>query len=201
MSRKLNIELIAGVIVDFDKTYIPPINWDDTIQVPVLTQNIHELNNNQFDDYVNSQKIIKVLSEKLSLKIIDSLFYEPDIRDINNIIGYRVTTSKSEFVLGLMEVHPEYKSNTGYKQCPSIPLVQDDSEKANIIKAGELNNISDELIGKVKHKLMLIQNEWNYSHYGAKFHKLALTAQHILLQVGVDVELTDIKLMIVWYWK
>ncbi|BDA76079.1 hypothetical protein CAL7716_102450 (plasmid) [Calothrix sp. PCC 7716] len=201
MFQKLKIELIAGLVVS-NCTYIPPINWDEDILLPTLPPvNIFELKSNEFEDYVNKQKIINVLSQRTSLKIADCLFYEKDIRGINNIVGYRISSSENRFAMGLSEVHSEYKSSSGYKHCLSLPLEDDNSEEARVIRTNQINDIPPRLIEKVKHKLMLIQNDWNYSSYNKKIFEIALTTRHILSQLEFDAELSDIKLMIVWCWK
>lgn len=203
MPRSLNIELIAGVIVD---DYIPPNGrWNNTIQLPEKPScKIIEMSQREFEQYVNNSYIKEILSERPSMDMVDCIFHEPEMMDTSNIIGYRIASCDDTFAFGLMEVlgtHEEYQCKSGYKYCHSIPLDEEHSSVAHIIRTSPPDSIDINLIDKVKQKIILIQNGWNYRYFKDKMYVYAVTTQYVLSQIGVDIDANDVKLMIVWYWK
>ncbi len=202
MPQSLTIHLIAGVI--YEEHILYPYESKEKIELPESTQqNILEMSQREIDDHFHNNYVRKMLLERPSLDTVDCIFHEGEFERISNIIGYRIASSNDEFTLGLSEIYPKYQNSSGYEFCPSIPIEKDTSEEARIFKYNLLSesNISIEMLKKVKHKTMLIQNGWNYKHYGDEMPYIAMTAQYVLAQIDIDVQVSDIKLIMVWCWN
>lgn len=167
MSLNLGISLIAGVVFE---EYIPSCSqWKDTIKLPEITPVSLEMSQRKFDETINHNYIKQILLERPSLDTVDCIYHKLEFKKICNIIGYRIASVDGEFALGLMEIHPEYFNESGYNYCPSIPIEEDTSEEAYIIK-NQTPDIPIGMIERVKHKTMLIQNGWNYKNLHIKCH-------------------------------
>lgn len=201
MPRSLSIHLIAGVI--YEEHIFYPYESKDKIELPDTTQqSILEMSQREIDDHFNNSHIRKILLERPSLDTVDCIFHKSEFQEIRNIIGYRISSCDSEVALGLGEIYSKYQSNAGYEFCPSIPIEKDITEEARIIKYNLLSesDISIGIVKNIRHKMMLIQNDWNYKYYGDKMPYIAMTAQYVLAQVDIDVQVNDIKLIMVWCW-
>jgi hypothetical protein len=202
MPRSLSIHLIGGVV--YEEHILYSYKSKEKIELPESTQqNILEMSQREIDDYFNNNHIRKILLERPSLDTVDCIFHEGEFEQIRNIIGYRIASSNNEFTLGLSEIYPKYQNNSGYEFCPSIPIEKDITEEARILKYNLLSesDISIEMVKKVKNKMMLIQNGWNYKNYGEKMPYIAMTAQYVLAQIDIDVQVNNIKLIMVWCWN
>jgi hypothetical protein len=201
MPQSLSIHLVAGVV--YDEHIFYPCESKDKIELPDTTQkNIIEMSQRDIDDHFNNNCIHKMLSERPSLDTVDCVFHEGEFEEIRNIIGYRISSCGDELALGLGEIYPKYQTSAGYEFCPSIPIEKDITEEARIMKYNLLSesDISIGMVERVKHKMTLIQNGWNYKYYSRKMPYIAMTAQYILAQIDIDVQVSDIKLIMVWCW-
>lgn len=129
---------------------------------------------------------------------------------LGNIIGHVVHQLPYDDTMfyALASLYYEFENN-GYRVLPSLPVEQDSSLGAQAIKLAQrlvkrgdsLEHLSQEARAAMRIKQELIKNEWNYPLFSWRVESYMQVAHYLLTWAGLDVQESDLKLMLYWQWS
>ena len=129
-----------------------------------------------------------------------------------NVLGFVVDGAALDTWLWALTVHlGDRYFSAGYERLRSVDLVDDQSMDArmlrmvNKVRQKPLNSKQKQTIARHKlaldHKRKLLKFGWNVPSLNIHVESWALTAHYLLRYIGLDVQQSDLKPLMYWYWS